>query len=92
MSFKNRYEETFNFLGSWFPDMDYDDLTEERVVSNFKKTIDKDHLNKVILEIKEIQDDINDYWEKIVQETNLYFEDANQVKQWLDLIISYLKE
>ncbi len=90
MSLENKYEAAFNFLGAWFPDMDYDGLTEEEIVSDFKKTVDKDQLAEIILEIKEIQNDINVYWEKIVQETNLYFENANEVKQWLDLIINYL--
>ena len=88
----NKYEKLFNFLGCWFPDMDLEGLTEKDIVKNYKQIIDKRNLSVVIAQAEEVKNKIEDYWEVIREETNVYFEDHNEALLWLDSIINLLKE
>ena len=33
------YKRLFNFLGSWFPDRDFEELTDEDIIKEYKKII-----------------------------------------------------
>jgi hypothetical protein len=35
MSFKNEFPELFQFFGGYFPDADFEDLTDEEIVSDY---------------------------------------------------------
>ncbi len=85
------YERLFNFLGSWFPDMDLEGVTEEDIVMEYKKTVPSSEIQKMIVEAEEVLDEIEDYWKKIEYETNLYFETPEQAATWLKKIIDLLK-
>ena len=88
----NKYSKLFNFLGAWFPDMDIEDITEEEVVEKYKKTIEQDELKSIILDIQNIKIEIDNYWEQVMKETNLFFKNSNEVSEWLDLINQYLEK
>ena len=88
----DNYEKLFNFLGSWFPDMDFEGLTDEEVVKEYKKTIGSIELNDVITEGQDVGKKIDDYWKIISKETNLYFNDPNEALLWLKSIIKLLKK
>ena len=88
----NSYEKLFNFLGSWFPDMDFEGLTDEDVVKEYKKTVSQAELDSVITEAKEVSKKIEKYWKTISKETNLYFNDQGEALVWLNSIIKLLEE
>ena len=49
------YENLFNFLDSWFPDIDFEGITEKGVVESYKKTVGEEELKEVISEAKEVR-------------------------------------
>lgn len=86
------YKELFNFLGAWFPDMDFEDLTEKDIVKEYKRTVSQEELNTVVSQAEEVRDKIGDDWKFLSEYTNVYFEDSRAAISWINLIISLLKK
>jgi hypothetical protein len=87
----NNYDHLFNFLGSCFPDMDFEGLTDADVVKEYKKTVSQAELYSVITEAKEVSKKIENYWKIISKEANLYFKDQQEALAWLNSIIKLLE-
>ncbi|MDC9615452.1 hypothetical protein ABLB69_11055 [Xenorhabdus khoisanae] len=83
MIFREKYKNLYNFIGSWFPDADFEDLTDKEIVLSFKGVSSKqtieDCLNEIFLLIKEE----NFPLDEIRKSTNIYFEDKNDCITWL---------
>lgn len=90
--FKEKYGLLFNFLGSWFPDMDFENLTEEDVVKEYKTVVDEKRVNVLISEAEEVKKQISDYWRKISIDTNIYLENEQEALKWLNKLIELLKK
>ena len=88
----NKYETFFNFLGSRFPDMDFEGMSDEDVVKKYKQTINAAELCIVVAEAQEVRQRVEQYWKVIIKETNLYFKNYSEASLWLDSIISLLKK
>jgi hypothetical protein len=90
--FEEEYEILFNFLGGWFPDMDFDNLTEEDIVKEYKSVVDEKRVKALIQEAEEVKTRITDYWKKISIDTNIYLENEREALKWLDNIVKLLKK
>ena len=88
----NDYKELFNFLGSWFPDIDFEGLTYSEVVKEYKKTVNEEALRKVVFQAKELRGRIESYWRFLSRYTNVYFKDSEAALRWLNSIIGFLEE
>lgn len=88
---RKNYEELFNFLGAWFPDIDFEGLTEKDVVAEYRKTITKRELQTVISQAKEVRNRIENYWRFLSQYTNVYFKNSEAALNWLNSIIELLE-
>jgi len=87
-----KYERLFNFLGSWFPDMDLEGISEKDIVEEYKKSVSKGEIQAMIFEAKGVLNEIEKYWRKMEHETNLYFENPDEAFLWLKLIVKLLEK
>jgi len=89
MSFKNEFPELFQFFGDYFPDADFEDLTDEEIVSDYlSKHEQRNNYQKIIELIK----DIDNYWEEVGDEANRYFENPQDALTWLNRIKAELNK
>jgi hypothetical protein len=85
------YERLFNFLGSWFPDMELEGETEESITREYKESVSSEEVQAMIFEAEAVLNEIEKHWKRIEHETNLYFEGSRQAYIWLKRIVEYLK-
>lgn len=91
MRFKTTYPELFQFFGGYFPDADFEDITDEEVVLRYvsdcsASEISKQELEGTIREIEDLRINIEEYWQEVGEEANRYFKTSNDALEWLDMI------
>ena len=87
-----KYKVLFNFLGAWFADMDFENLTEETIVKEYKKVSQQITIYKTIQEAKQVKGKIKNHWEAISKATNIYFKNEKEALSWLNKIIAFLED
>ncbi len=90
--FDEKYWSLFQFFTGWFPEMYFDNLTEEEVIKEYKKTIYDEELVTVIGEAEEIKSEISDYWKRMSMDTNIRMKNEQEALDWLNKIINLLKK
>ena len=89
-NFQANFPLTYQLLGAWFSDIDYEDITYEEVIENYKKVTKKQNLDLPKLK-KELDKNTIDH-QYISQLSNIYFENNDDVLKWLNEILIYLEE
>ncbi|AKK73614.1 hypothetical protein OK18_14300 [Chryseobacterium gallinarum] len=96
MSFEKDFPRLVQFFGAYFPDADFEDLTDEEIVSEYVSKHKKyDNYQKIIQLIKDIEKLINNidyYWEEVGDEANRYFENSQDALKWLNMIKKELEK
>ncbi len=87
MSYSKTYPALFQFLGSWFPDSDFEGLSDSQVAEAFLDTPnDQEHV-MVRCEINAlISSDETLPWQDIAKEANRYFHNEEECYAWLVMI------
>lgn len=91
-NFQIHFPLTYQLLGAWFSDSDYEDLSDQEIINEYKKVSKPERLASLINEMSillEIKDIDKDYISKL---SNIYFEDENDLFQWLSELYTYLIE
>ncbi|MDE3322391.1 hypothetical protein [Acinetobacter nosocomialis] len=91
-NFESNFPITYQFLGAWFSDLDYEDITYQEVVKNYKKVAKSEKIDSLKLEFKEILIKKMIDYKYISQLSNVYFENNEDVLKWLGEIYNYLIE
>lgn len=90
MSFIKDYPNLFQFFVGYFPDADFENLTDEEIVSEYVLEHKKyDNYQKIIQLIKNIEkliNNIDNYWEEVGDEANRYFKNSQEALVWLNMI------
>lgn len=94
-NFQVNFPLTYQLLGAWFSDIDYEDITYEKMIENYKKVTKRQDLDLLKLELPELKRELNkntiDY-KYISRLSNIYFENNDNVLKWLNEIFTYLEE
>ncbi|MFX2188894.1 hypothetical protein V6373_18640, partial [Acinetobacter baumannii] len=53
-NFESNFPLMYQLLGAWFSDLDYEDITYQEVVKNYKKVAKSEKIDSLKLEFKEI--------------------------------------
>jgi hypothetical protein len=91
-NFKINFPLTYQLLGAWFSDSDYEDLNDQEIINEYKKVSKPERLTFLIHEMStllKIEDIDKEYISKL---SNIYFEDESDLRQWLNEINNYLIE
>ncbi|CDG19387.1 hypothetical protein [Xenorhabdus doucetiae] len=91
MIFREKYNNLYNFFGAWFPDADFEELTDEEIVISFKKVTSNAVINETLDEISLLVKDGSFPLDEIIDSTNIYFEDKADCINWLVDIQNYLR-
>ncbi|WP_315814166.1 hypothetical protein [Paraflavitalea speifideaquila] len=91
MSLKNDYPRLFQFFGGYFPDADFDGITDQEVVNNYIIEFSKSEKFKLELEqlkkeLITLMSNIEPYWQEVSQDANRYFRSPADTLEWLDMI------
>lgn len=91
VNFKKDYPELFQFFAGYFPDADFDGITDEDVVAIYvadciKSENSKIELEKTKKELINLIDNIEKYWQEVGKEANRYFHSSIDALQWLNMI------
>lgn len=92
MNIKNDYTHLYDFIASWFPDADFDDLSDRDIVISFRKVSSIDTINIIINEISLLMIDAEASIKKISHCANIDFDGEMELLNWLTLIKTYLQE
>ncbi|AKK73615.1 hypothetical protein OK18_14310 [Chryseobacterium gallinarum] len=98
MNFESEFPQLTQFFGAYFPDADFENLTDKEVVSNYIADCNKSEASKKILKIvkeKELPALINNvevHWEYVRDEANRYFENSQDALKWLNMIKKELEK
>ena len=97
MRFRIRYPGLFQFFGGYFPDADFEDITDEEVVLRYvsdcsASEISKQELERTIREIEDLIVNIEEYWQEVGEEANRYFKTSHDALEWLSLISRELQK
>lgn len=94
-NFQANFPLTYQLLRAWFSDIDYEDITYEKVIENYKKVTKKQNLELLKLELPELKKELDkntiDH-QYISHLSNIYFENNDDVLKWLNEILIYLEE
>ncbi len=91
MSFKIDYPELFQFFTGYFPDADFENLTDEEVVSNYivdcsKSEASRQELERAKGDLGQLISDIEIFWKEIGFESNRHFESMEDALKWVQMI------
>ena len=92
MNITDSYPNLYNFLASWFPDADFDELSDRDIVISFKNVSSIDKVNMIIEELSLVISDGELSIEDVSQCTNIHSNDKLELINWLTEIKEYLKE
>ncbi|EXA84401.1 Uncharacterised protein [Acinetobacter baumannii] len=53
-NFESNFPLMYQLLGTWFSDLDYEDITYQEIVKNYKKVAKSEKIDSLKLEFKEI--------------------------------------
>ncbi|MDC4598381.1 hypothetical protein NQ793_11390 [Acinetobacter baumannii] len=91
-NFESNFPLMYQLLGAWFSDLDYEDITYQEVVKNYKKVAKSEEIDSLKLEFKEILIKKMIDYKYISQLSNIYFENNEDTLKWLSEIYNYLIE
>lgn len=91
-NFESNFPLMYQLLGTWFSDLDYEDITYQEVVKNYKKVAKSEKIDSLKLEFKEILIKKMIDYKYISQLSNIYFENNEDTLKWLSEIYNYLIE
>ncbi|MDV2460849.1 hypothetical protein CMU95_02675 [Elizabethkingia anophelis] len=94
-NFQVNFPLTYQLLGAWFSDIDYEDITYEKMIENYKKVTKRQDLDLLKLELPELKRELDKYtidYKYISRLSNIYFENNDDVLKWLNEIFTYLEE
>ncbi|MDC4294943.1 contact-dependent growth inhibition system immunity protein [Acinetobacter baumannii] len=91
-NFESNFPLMYQLLGAWFSDLDYEDITYQEVVKNYKKVAKSEKIDSLKLEFKEILIKKMIDYKYISQLSNIYFENNEDTLKWLSEIYNYLIE
>ncbi|MFW6408216.1 contact-dependent growth inhibition system immunity protein [Acinetobacter baumannii] len=91
-NFESNFPLMYQLLGAWFSDLDYEDITYQEVVKNYKKVAKSEKIDSLKLEFKEILIRKMIDYKYISQLSNIYFENNEDTLKWLSEIYNYLIE
>ncbi|MBC8953553.1 hypothetical protein [Xenorhabdus sp. PB62.4] len=83
MIFREKYKNLYNFIGAWFPDADFEDLTDKEIVLSYKGVSSKETIEGCLNDISFLIKGSNFPLDEIREITNIYFEDKNDCITWL---------
>ncbi|WP_027386474.1 hypothetical protein [Chryseobacterium gregarium] len=91
MIFTNDYPNLFHFFAGYFPDADFNNLTDEEVVANYIDDCNRSEFSKKELqhtkeELDILINNIDNYWLQVGDEANRYFENQQETLIWLTMI------
>ncbi|MGG5210116.1 hypothetical protein ACQWU4_14395 [Chryseobacterium sp. MIQD13] len=97
MNFIKDYPNLFHFFAGYFPDADFDNLTDEEVVANYiddcsKSEFSKKELQRTKEELDILINNIDNYWFEVGDEANRYFENSQDALKWLNMIKTELSK
>lgn len=85
MNFKDRFPILQQFFGGYFPDSDFDNLSDEDVVKSYLQ-IGINNLPEMKNELELLILNIDSFWEDVGSEANRYFEEPVEAFHWLVMI------
>ncbi|MDC4339259.1 contact-dependent growth inhibition system immunity protein [Acinetobacter baumannii] len=91
-NFESNFPLMYQLLGAWFSDLDYEDITYQEIVKNYKKVAKSEKIDSLKLEFKEILIKKMIDYKYISQLSNIYFENNEDTLKWLSEIYNYLIE
>lgn len=91
MKLDQQYPELANFLGSEFPDADFEGLSDEEVVKRYTFRVSPKLRYRVIEKGKALLAEKAFPGEEVGREANRYFSDSEDARQWLAMIIQILE-
>ncbi|EPJ9959633.1 contact-dependent growth inhibition system immunity protein [Acinetobacter baumannii] len=91
-NFESNFPLMYQLLGAWFSDLDYEEITYQEVVKNYKKVAKSEKIDSLKLEFKEILIKKMIDYKYISQLSNIYFENNEDTLKWLSEIYNYLIE
>ncbi|MCX8524709.1 hypothetical protein OF897_12375 [Chryseobacterium formosus] len=90
MNFTKDFPNLFQFFGGYFPDADFEQLTDEDIVSEYVlEHLSNNNYQKIqglLVDINELMDNIDNYWEEVGDEVNRYFKNSDEALKWLIII------
>ena len=90
-NFKEKYPRLFNLFGAYFPDADFDNLTDEEVVANYRLGCRPEDLSATQLELNSLIDNPS-YWQDAIDDANRYFSGQKDIFEWFSMIRSELSK
>jgi len=86
------YSQFEQMLSGWFPDADFEELSDQEIVGEYVRTVGRDEARTVINQAENLLDADPFPVEEIMDAANLHLGDEDAVREWLEQIIIYLKE
>ncbi|MDA5023736.1 contact-dependent growth inhibition system immunity protein [Acinetobacter baumannii] len=91
-NFQIHFPLTYQLLRAWFSDADYEDLRDQEIINEYKKVSKSERLASLIREMNIILQIKNIDKDYISNLSSVYFEDKNDLFQWLNELYTYLTE
>ena len=88
--FRKNFPQFSNFIGAWFPDADFEKLSDEEVVRKFLEDNCKNQ-KEVLLEGNRLLNVISEYWQELGYDANRHFNNSEQARKWLNEVLNGLK-
>ncbi|AXT51322.1 hypothetical protein D1818_10945 [Aquimarina sp. BL5] len=91
MILKKEYPELFQFFVGYFPDADFEGLSDEEIVLNYISDCNKSEksmreLEQAKKELNTLIPNVHKHWKEISLESNIYFENIEATEEWLNKI------
>jgi hypothetical protein len=85
MSFREQYPTLWNFFSAYFPDTDFDNLTDEAVVAQYKADGGASEVAQAVAELDRLMADTA-HWQTAANDANRYFETPAEMRKWLLMV------
>lgn len=92
MSFRDDFPALSNFLGSWFPDADFDDLDDLETVSHFVQASPRKEVQSCLDEGERLLSQTTFPYSDLGMEANRYFDHETAGREWLASILVRIRE
>ena len=92
MSLEKTYPKLYHFIGGWFPDADFDELSDKDIVNQFCSAQNPEDTAEVIGEAEHLLIHGGKFLGELEELANIFFEDIGEAENWLVKIIGYLKQ
>ena len=89
MSLEEKYPEFFQFLASYLPDSDYDDVPDEEIVAICSSENPKELCQQALKELQALMGEPS-LWQEVSIESNRFFHSEQEIGQWLRMIFKTL--